>query len=79
MGDDEALRSEELKKLGSAFDDFLTDITADKQQVLYRSCTATDQDAPGHCNKVVTDILSEKGLCPLHLAADSEVVPRVLQ
>ena len=51
----------------------LTDITADKQQVLYRSCIATEQDVPGRCSKVVTDILSEKGLCPLHLAVDSEV------
>ena len=58
---------------------FLADISADKQQVLYRSCTATEQDVPGCCNKVVTDILSEKGLCPLHLAADSEVVQYVLQ
>lgn len=52
---------------------FHADITADKQQVLYRSCMATDQDTLVRCNGVVVDILSEKGLCPLHLASDSEV------
>lgn len=49
----------------------ITDITEDKSQVLYQSCSLIDPETSTKCNRPVLEILQEKPHCLRHI---SEVI-----